>query len=168
MLAHYSFTILQLFFHQYHRSMTVGGLLGQLDCVVYGAFACLDCFCAGSVDGCSGPGAGFLLSSSGMGLLVGDALVVAGLRTSRMWTLFHLSSCPWGVVSMYDLGSSLFSRICFPPLPSLMVLQACRLSSGKVWEVFRNADHGTSSGLPDAAIAPGRCCPLAAGCSALW
>ena len=67
MLAHYSFAILQLveLFHHYHRSMTQGGLFGQPDRMVYGAFACFDCCCAGSADGCSGPGAGFLLSSSG-------------------------------------------------------------------------------------------------------
>ena len=108
----YSFAILQHigFFHHDHRSMTLGGLLCQPDRVVIGAFACLDCCCAGCVDGCSGPAAGFLLSSSGMGLLVGDALVVAGLGTSRMWTPFRLSCCPWGVVSRYDLGSSHFSR----------------------------------------------------------
>ena len=109
MLTHYSFAILQLtgFFHHCHRSMTLRGLLSRPDAVVYGAFACC---CAGSVDGYSGPGVGFLLSSSGRGLLVGDALVFAGLGTSRMWTLFHLSSCPWGVVSRYDIGSSHFSR----------------------------------------------------------
>ena len=127
MLTHYSFAILQLtgFFHHCHRSMTLRGLLSRPDAVVYGAFACC---CAGSVDGYSGPGVGFLLSSSGRGLLVGDALVFAGLGTSRMCTLFHLSSCPWGVALLQDC--------CFHPLPSLMVLQAYRLSTGMVWKVF--------------------------------
>ena len=110
MLTHYSFAILQLigFFYHYHSSMTLRGLLSRPDRVVYGAFACFDCCCAGSVDGCSGPDVGFLLSFC-RGLLVGDALVFAGLGTSRMWTLFRLRSCPWGVVSRYDLGTSHFS-----------------------------------------------------------
>ena len=62
------------------------------------------------------------------GLLVGDVLVVAGLGPSRRSTLFHLSSCPWGVALLQDC--------CFHPLPSLMVLQAYRLSTGMVWKVF--------------------------------
>ena len=104
MLARYSFAILQLtwFFHHYHRSMTLGGLLGRPDRVVYGAFACFDCCCAGAVDGCSGPGAGFLLSSSGR-LLVGDALVVAGLAILRMWTQFWVN---WRCRSSWRMLSS--------------------------------------------------------------
>ena len=58
----------------------------------------------------SSPGVGFLLPSSGRGLQVGGALVVSGLGTSRMWTLLRLGSCPLGVVSRYELGSSHFSR----------------------------------------------------------
>ena len=62
------------------------------------------------------------------GLLVGDVLVVAGLGPSWMWTLFCLSSCPWGIALLQDC--------CFHPLPSQMVLQVYRLSTGMVWKVF--------------------------------
>ena len=45
-----------------------------------------------------------------------------------------------------------------------MILQAYRQGVEGFWCV----DHGTSSGSTDAAVAPGRCCPLAVGWSALW